>query len=175
MPSRAARFKFDLSPSGAIRDGSCHLGHQSERPDWTRPNAAELQPEVQPHGLDRTAGRSGAGRPSSDTWLLPDGSSTSKWRRGTRRHSTPHLSQANRIRIQVTAWFRYGGIVFPIAIGAVVDGLPTTFHTPLSGHRSPVLAVLPTAMGLLPGSRLLRCRTVDDSPANVPDGSTSVD
>ena len=34
----------------------------------------------------------------------------------------------------------------PCAIGAVVLGVPTTSHTPLSGHVSPVLAVLPTAM-----------------------------
>jgi hypothetical protein len=31
----------------------------------------------------------------------------------------------------------------PLAIGAVVEGSPTTFHTPLSGHDSPVLAVVP--------------------------------
>ena len=30
-----------------------------------------------------------------------------------------------------------------LAMGAVVDGLPTTFHTPLSGQLSPVLAVVP--------------------------------
>jgi len=35
-----------------------------------------------------------------------------------------------------------------IAIGAVVEGSPTTFHTPDSGHFSPVLAVRPTAMSL---------------------------
>lgn len=35
---------------------------------------------------------------------------------------------------------------FPFAIGAVVVGVPTTCQTPLSGHVSPVLAVLPTAM-----------------------------
>lgn len=34
-------------------------------------------------------------------------------------------------------------MVFPFAIGAVVDGVPITFHTPLSGHFSPVLAVVP--------------------------------
>lgn len=41
---------------------------------------------------------------------------------------------------QVTARPSYGGILFPSAIGAVVDGTPTTFHTPLSGHVSPVRA-----------------------------------
>jgi hypothetical protein len=29
------------------------------------------------------------------------------------------------------------------AIGAVVEGVPTTRHTPLSGQRSPVRAVVP--------------------------------
>jgi hypothetical protein len=33
--------------------------------------------------------------------------------------------------------------VLPLAIGAVVLGLPCTFQTPLSGHFSPVLAVVP--------------------------------
>ena len=37
--------------------------------------------------------------------------------------------------------------MFPFAIGAVVEGVPTTVHTPLSGHFSPVLAVVP--MGAL--------------------------
>lgn len=32
----------------------------------------------------------------------------------------------------------------PFAIGAVVDGVPSTFHTPLSGQLSPVLAVVPS-------------------------------
>jgi hypothetical protein len=32
---------------------------------------------------------------------------------------------------------------FPLAMGAVVDGLPTTFQTPLSGQVSPVVAVVP--------------------------------
>ena len=31
----------------------------------------------------------------------------------------------------------------PFAIGAVVVGVPTTFHTPLSGHLCPVLPVVP--------------------------------
>lgn len=30
-----------------------------------------------------------------------------------------------------------------IAMGAVVEGLSCDSHTPLSGHRSPVLAVVP--------------------------------
>jgi hypothetical protein len=37
----------------------------------------------------------------------------------------------------------WGGIVLPLAIGAVVDGLSCDSHTPLSGHVSPVLAVVP--------------------------------
>ena len=31
----------------------------------------------------------------------------------------------------------------PLAIGAVVDGVPTTFHTPLSGQVCPVVAWVP--------------------------------
>ena len=34
-------------------------------------------------------------------------------------------------------------MVLPSAIGAVVDGVPTTSQTPLSGHFSPVRAVVP--------------------------------
>lgn len=37
-------------------------------------------------------------------------------------------------------------MTLPRAIGAVVLGTPTTCQTPLSGHRSPVRAVLPTAI-----------------------------
>lgn len=33
--------------------------------------------------------------------------------------------------------------MLPLAIGAVVVGVPTTAHTPLSGHFSPVRAVVP--------------------------------
>ena len=47
------------------------------------------------------------------------------------------------ISFQVTALPPYGGIVFPLAIGAVVEGEPITFQIPLSGHFSPVLAVVP--------------------------------
>ena len=36
--------------------------------------------------------------------------------------------------------------MFVFAIGAVVDGVPTTFHNPLSGHFSPVLAVVPIGL-----------------------------
>ncbi len=43
----------------------------------------------------------------------------------------------------MTALSLYGGIVLPSAIGAVVDGVPTTSQTPLSGHFWPVLAVVP--------------------------------
>ncbi len=45
--------------------------------------------------------------------------------------------------IHVTHFPSYGGIVFPFAIGAVVEGVPTTFQTPLSGHFCPVEAVVP--------------------------------
>lgn len=48
----------------------------------------------------------------------------------------------------MTALLSYGGIVFPFEIGAVVVGFPTTFQTPLSGHFSPVRAVVP--MGFRP-------------------------
>ena len=44
---------------------------------------------------------------------------------------------------QVTALPLYGGMRFRFAMGAVVEGFPTTFHTPLSGQISPVLAVVP--------------------------------
>jgi hypothetical protein len=37
----------------------------------------------------------------------------------------------------------------PFAIGAVVEGVPTTSHTPLSGQFSPVLAVIPTAITMI--------------------------
>ena len=47
------------------------------------------------------------------------------------------------ISFHVTALSEYGGIVFPLAIGAVVEGVPTTSQTPLSGHFSPVFAVAP--------------------------------
>ncbi|MET7394613.1 hypothetical protein ABZS66_14085 [Dactylosporangium sp. NPDC005572] len=46
----------------------------------------------------------------------------------------------------MTALLLYGGMTLPFAIGAVVDGLPTTSHTPLSGQRSPVRAVVPMAV-----------------------------
>jgi hypothetical protein len=45
---------------------------------------------------------------------------------------------------QVTALSLYGGIVLPSAIAAVVEGVPTTSQTPVSGHFSPVLAVVPS-------------------------------
>lgn len=47
------------------------------------------------------------------------------------------------VNFQVTALPSYGGKLFPFAIGAVVDGVPTTVHTPLSGQLSPVLPVVP--------------------------------
>lgn len=33
--------------------------------------------------------------------------------------------------------------MLPIAIGAVVEGVSKDFHTPLSGHFSPVFAIVP--------------------------------
>ncbi|WP_225402740.1 hypothetical protein, partial [Escherichia coli] len=42
--------------------------------------------------------------------------------------------QAYWVNFQVTAFPLYGGITLPLAIGAVVEGVPTTFQTPLSGH-----------------------------------------
>ncbi|WP_220395518.1 hypothetical protein, partial [Klebsiella pneumoniae] len=51
--------------------------------------------------------------------------------------------QAYWVNIQVTAFPAYGGITLPFAIGAVVEGVPTTFQTPLSGHFCPVEAVVP--------------------------------
>lgn len=43
----------------------------------------------------------------------------------------------------MTALPAYGGIRLPFAIGAVVDGVPTTCQTPLSGQSVPVDAVVP--------------------------------
>lgn len=60
------------------------------------------------------------------------------------KHGLP-LTQAFWMSFQVTALSLYGGMVFPLAIGAVVLGVPTTSQTPLSGHFSPVLAVAPTS------------------------------
>lgn len=47
---------------------------------------------------------------------------------------------------QVTAFPLYGGMVLPLEMGAVVEGYPTTFHTPLSGQVWPVRAVVPSAV-----------------------------
>lgn len=47
------------------------------------------------------------------------------------------------MRTHVTAFPWYGGMVLPLAIGAVVLGVPCTFHTPLSGQLCPVCAVVP--------------------------------
>ena len=54
--------------------------------------------------------------------------------------------QACCVSFQVTALSLYGGMTLPLAMGAVVVGVPTTFQTPLSGHFGPVRAVVP--MGL---------------------------
>lgn len=50
---------------------------------------------------------------------------------------------------QVTALPLYGGILLPLEIGAVVVGVPTTFQTPLSGHFSPVRALVPIGARVL--------------------------
>ena len=43
-------------------------------------------------------------------------------------------------------------MVLPLAIGAVVDGVPTTFQIPLSGHVFTVRAVAPISASLAPHS-----------------------
>jgi hypothetical protein len=47
------------------------------------------------------------------------------------------------MRIHVTALPSYGGIRLPLAMGAVVEGVPSTRQTPLSGQVSPVRALVP--------------------------------
>lgn len=70
--------------------------------------------------------------------------------RGRSEYERPRSrSQAWRVNFQVTALSLYGGIRLPFAIGAVVDGEPTTFQTPLSGQTSPVLAVVPIGTRVL--------------------------
>jgi hypothetical protein len=49
----------------------------------------------------------------------------------------------------VTALPPYGGIVLLIAIGAVVEGMPTTLQMPLSGHFCPVLANVPNGFFII--------------------------
>lgn len=51
--------------------------------------------------------------------------------------------QACWVNFQVTPFPPYGGITLPLAMGAVVEGVPTTFQIPLSGHFCPVEAVVP--------------------------------
>lgn len=64
------------------------------------------------------------------------------------------------MRRQVTALPPYGGILFPFAIGAVVDGEPTTSQTPDSGHVSPVRAVVPNgALLAMSGCKPMRAYT----------------
>src|ERR687883_305387 len=59
--------------------------------------------------------------------------------------------QACSINSPVTALSLYGGMRFPFAIGALVESGPTTLHTPLSGHTSPVLALVPIGIfGMVP-------------------------
>lgn len=54
----------------------------------------------------------------------------------------------------MTALFLYGGMTLVLAMGAVVVGTVVTCQTPLSGHFSPVFAVVP--MGFLKVSPLTR-------------------
>jgi len=75
-------------------------------------------------------------------------------------------NQAYWISFQVTALRSNGGIVFPLAIGAVVVGYPTTCQTPLSGHFSPVLAVVPNGTRFRDSTamaNLLGCRSKNGS------------
>ena len=62
---------------------------------------------------------------------------------GTGLEARKHYVYACWINSQVTAFPLYGGNRLPFAIGAVVDCGIFGFHTPLSGHVSPVLAVVP--------------------------------
>jgi hypothetical protein len=48
----------------------------------------------------------------------------------------------------------YGGIRFPLEIGAVVEGVPSTFQTPLSGQVCPVEALVPSGARAI--ARLLK-------------------
>ncbi len=51
------------------------------------------------------------------------------------------------------------------AMGAVVDGVPTTSHAPLSGHVCPVLAVVPIGVTVPPMST--QCVEIDASTFTV--------
>lgn len=79
-----------------------------------------------------------------------------KWRPARKRATEAALSaalrsnQASLINFQVTAFPLCGGMVFPFAIGAVVDGESWDSQMPLSGQVSPVLAVVPTPAMLSP-------------------------
>ena len=55
------------------------------------------------------------------------------------------LLTRNSVSSHTAARSRYGGITLCLAIGAVVVGVPTTFQTPLSGHRSLSSPVRPGA------------------------------
>ncbi len=50
---------------------------------------------------------------------------------------------------QITALLAYGGKILPFAIGAVVVGVEIACQTPLSGHLSPVLPVVPRGKAIL--------------------------
>lgn len=63
--------------------------------------------------------------------------------------SSPVSGQAFWMSFQVTALPAYGGMTLPLAIGAVVEGVPTTSQTPLSGQVCPVRAVVPRAVDIL--------------------------
>jgi hypothetical protein len=64
--------------------------------------------------------------------------------RPLKRLFSDHLTyQACWVNFQVTPFPPYGGITLFLAMGAVVEGVPTTFQIPLSGHFCPVEAVVP--------------------------------
>lgn len=47
--------------------------------------------------------------------------------------------------LQLTALPPYGGMRLPFAIGANVEGIPTTAQTPDSGQSSPVRTIIPNS------------------------------
>ncbi|KIP89907.1 hypothetical protein RU09_12095 [Microbacterium sp. MEJ108Y] len=106
----------------------------------TSPPPSAPQPRVlQTASLSRSPLRSPAGRGRRHPQRNEEGRTRSV-------HAHAPSDQASCVSCQVTAWLLYGGIVFPLAIGAVVLGEPTTFQTPDSGQLWPVLAVVPTGM-----------------------------
>lgn len=62
-------------------------------------------------------------------------------------------------------------MVLPLAMGAVVEGDPTTFHTPLSGQVCPVWALVPSAEGtscsLIGLGKMIRIRITGSKVINI--------